>query len=265
MKSWSRDTKWRQGCMILAENCKLFSDSVDGTIGMATSHDCDIAHDNIKVEPYVEFILGKIIDQSNHTYESAKNPRLLHIEIIQENNTVVMEIIAHKKYLIEKNELVHYEPDERFKLKDIHTLQSWLAARYRRQTLPNSLVSRLEPVFKFIEEKAKKYPSGVITFFIGYEPKSLELSKDELYEFSLYIIYPVGNKKAAEDAHDIAEALNANFDKLISKTNALGQVQLDESLAYSEAEFTLHDLRRHIEYKLEYLSNRMPIPGPIVV
>ena len=56
MESGNRDTTWRQGDVVSAEDlCQLVSDidRADQTIGVVISHDCDLASTTDK-EPYVE-------------------------------------------------------------------------------------------------------------------------------------------------------------------------------------------------------------------
>ena len=264
MKKWSRNTKWRQGSMIFPSNCNLFSNNASDIIALAISHDCDIANDNLEQEPFVEFVLGKIIDTSNGNYEFAKNPRILHIEIKLAGNPVKMELISHKKEFVLKEILADFEPSDNPILGNINTLQGWLAARYRRQTLPDNLVNRLEPIFAFLEKKGKKYASGILGFYFDYDPKTTELGLEDPYEVWVYVVYPIDNLEAARDAMLIAQSLTEEFDILVDKTKQSGLVYLNECKSYSETEFTLHDYRRHIEYKLEHISYRMMPQGPIV-
>src|SRR5215467_11751242 len=100
MQAWSRDTKWRQGCMVRTCDCSLFKEVFEDAIALAISHDCDIANDNLDAEPYVEFVLGRIINEINGSYEFAKNPRILHLMLTLAGAPGKIELIAHKKYLI---------------------------------------------------------------------------------------------------------------------------------------------------------------------
>lgn len=260
---WNRKTKWRQGSMIPVKGCHLLSNCPSESIAMSISHDCDIANDNLDAEPHVEFVIGKISDRSDGNSKFAKNPRILDLEITYKGNPAVLRVLAHQKHVISKELLVKFEPDENYNLNEVHILQSWLSARYRRQTLPDNLVDRLGPIFDFLEKNGKKHASGIITIFFDYEPKNEVLTEQEPYELWMYITYLVDNEIAAEDAHKIAKSLIENFETLIDKSKAFGPVLLQKCKAYSEREFTLYDLRRHIEYRLEHLSNRLVPPGPI--
>jgi len=108
--------------------------------------------------------------------------------------------------------------------------------------------------------QVKKYPSGIITTYFDYEPKDTVLNEKDPYELWVYIVYLVNNEHAAKDAQKIANLLKDTFNTLIDKTKAFGPVLLQKYAAHSEQEFTLYDIRRHIEYSLEHLSNRMTLP-----
>src|SRR5205823_3760746 len=123
--------------------------SADITLALAISHDCDIANDNLDAEPTVEFVLGRVVDKSNGNYGFGKNHRVLHLPATLEGKPATLELLAIRKISIHKEDLATHEPDERFvlEMKPRQILQSWLAARYRRQALPDRLVARLRPVF----------------------------------------------------------------------------------------------------------------------
>jgi hypothetical protein len=84
--SWSRDTKWRQGS-ILDEACANALQLLvsDRTIYIAITHDCDIAHENLEIEPEIEFVRATRIDRIDGNFSNAKNSRTLHA--LRANNT----------------------------------------------------------------------------------------------------------------------------------------------------------------------------------
>ncbi len=142
-------------------------------------------------------------------------------------------------------------------------LQSWLAARYRRHALPNSLVERLRPVFEYIEKEGKNNSSGILSFQLSYDPKD-ELPSEEPYELWLNIVYITDEAKYGSMAEDIALRLKTEFPKLLEKTKNSGTVDLRQCEAFSEMEFTLRDMRDNVEYHLEHLSYRTEPPGSVI-
>jgi hypothetical protein len=149
-------------------------------------------------------------------------------------------------------------------LKPRQILQSWLAARYRRQVLPDRLVDRLRLVFDFLEKQGKEHALGILGYWFNFDPHDVELPPDQSYELWLNIIYSIDNPAIEEDAKNLAASVRKKFHELMKAAADLGTVDLRHCEAYSEQEFTLRDLRDNIEYRLGYLSHRINAPGPIV-
>lgn len=236
----------------------------DAGLGIAISHDCDIANDNLDDEPAVEFIFARILEQHNGNYTYGKNPRTLHLDYTHNGKQVFLELLASKKVMVQKNVLEAVQPDGAYKLtRSQQILQSWLAARYRRHALPNSLVKRLRFVFGYIDNEGKKNSSGILSFRLSYEPID-ELPPEEAYELWLNIVYITDEAKYGLMAEEIAHRLKTEFPKLLEKTKDSGKVDLRQCETFSEMEFTVRDMRDTVEYHLEHLSYRTEPPDPII-
>jgi hypothetical protein len=263
---WSRNTLWRQGSVLTRKDFESLglADTDDADLAVAISHDCDIANDDLDAESSVEFIFGRILAQQDGNYTYGKNPRTLHIAYMYDGKLVSFELIASQKLLVKKNKLEAIQPDETYQLTESRQiLQSWLAARYRRHALPNSLVDRLRPVFLFIEKKGKKNSSGILSFQLSYEPE-YELPPEEPYELWISIVYIIDKTEYGAMAESVASDLNTEFSNLLEKTKKNGTVDLRECKAISEMEFTLRDMRETVEYHLEYVSYRTDPSGPLI-
>jgi hypothetical protein len=189
---WSRQsTPWKQGTVLAREDFAEvgLADVTDADLAVAISHDCDIANDNLEVEPSVEFILARIVNKRDGNCALGKNPRTLHLSYTQEASSIVLELSALRKIAIPKDILVKLQPSSAYQIAEpVYVLSSWLALRYNRHAFPNSLVERLKPVFSRLEEAGKKNSIGILSFRILYEPKE-ELSPDEEYILWLTIVY----------------------------------------------------------------------------
>jgi hypothetical protein len=263
---WSRNTLWRQGSVLLQKDFHTanLNDSSEAELVVAISHDCDIANDNLEAEPAVEFIFGRVIQKLDGNYTHGKNPRILHLNYIHSGTPISLALIASRRVIVNKNILEAVQPDQTYELiGSRQILQSWLAARYRRHALPNSLVERLREVSKYIQEKGKKNSSGIVSFRLRYDPEE-ELPPEEPYELWLSIVYITDKAEYGSIAEQIASDLKARFPSLLDKTNASGRVDLRRCEAVSEMEFTLRDMRDTEEYHLEHLSYRTDPPGPMV-
>ena len=263
---WTRNTLWRQGS-VLAQEGFLAAGLIDKTganLAVAISHDCDIANDNLDAEPAVEFIFARIVDKQDGNFTLGKNPRTLHLSYTRDGKPIFLEMIASRRVTVSKDILAEIQPDRTYEPIDSrHVLQSWLAARYRRHALPNSLVDRLREVFRHIDKEGKKNADGILSFQLDYDPKS-ELSPEDPYELWIDIVYVTDKDEYKSMAATMAEELKAKFPQLVEKTKSCGSVDLRRCEAVSEMEFTLRDMREKVEYHLEHLSYRTDPPGPIV-
>lgn len=261
---WSRNTRWKQGSVLAKEDFPKagLANESNADLAVAISHDCDIANDNIEAEPVIEFVFASIVDQQNGNYTHGKNPRTLHLLYDREGEAIVVELIASRKISIAKDVLAAIQPDRHYELDSCLILQSWLAARYRRHALPNSLVDRLREVFRHIDKVGKQNSDGIVSFRLDYDPKD-ELPPEEPYELSINIVYITDDESYSTKAEAIAKDLTAKFPKLLDKTKDSGSVDLRRCNAVSEMEFTIRDMRETVEYHLEYLSYRTDPPGPI--
>jgi hypothetical protein len=266
---WSRNTLWRQGSVLNKANFQAagLTNPPDFDLAVAISHDCDIASDkivnDIYVEPVVEFVFARIIEKpdGNNTY--GKNPRILHLGCIYDGKSTAVELVAVGKTIVSKDVLKAFEPDESYDLNSSRqVLQSWLAARYRRHALPNSLVERLRDFLAYVDKQGKQHSAGILSFRVNYEPKE-ELTSDEPYEFWLNIIYSIDNSDYASIAEEMASDLKQKFSDKVLKADA-GKVDLRDCKSFSESEFTVRRMRETEEYRLEYLSHRNDPPDPII-
>ena len=262
---WFRNTIWRQGGVLAQKDFRAvgLTDEPTADLAIAISHDCDIANDNLDTEPAVEFIFSRILEEHNGNYTHGKNPRILHLDYIHNGQTVWIELIASRRVIVQKNSLEAIQPDQTYSLITRQTLQSWLAVRYRRIALPNSLVERLRSVSTYIEKEGKKNSSGILSFRLSYEPQD-ELLPEEPYELWLSIVYVTDEAEYATVAANIAQNLKTEFPNLLEKTKDSGMVDLRKCEAVSEIEFTLRDMRDTLEYNLEHLSYRTEPSGPVI-
>lgn len=262
---WSRNTSWQQGSILRQEDFQAVGllDSSSYDLALAVSHDCDIASDRMDSEPFVEFIFAQKKDKQDGTYTNGKNPRILHLNYKHQEDNTFLGVLALNKFTVKKSILENIQPDETYKIiSSRQVLQSWLAARYRRHALPNSLGYRLSEVFKYIEKEGKKKSDGVLSFRLSYDPIN-EIPLQETYELWLTIVYMAGSDEYEEMAKNLAEDLKAQFPRLLEKTKDYGKVDLQQCAAVSETEFTFRDMRDTQEYHLEHLSYRTEPPGPI--
>ncbi len=265
--SWTRNTPWRQGSVLNSRDFeRLDIDQEEGSVALAVSHDCDITNEDLTAEPYVEFVIGRIIEKVDGNHTHAKNPRTLHISLKHGGNDISLQLLAVEKMQIRKDLLQEVDPDAEWSIEKeaYRVLQHWLAARYKRQSLPDALVERLRPVADFFQKHGKKHSRSVLGYWLDYEPFAMELSPELSYELWLYVVYATDEEDARENAEQVADSLRRDFSSLIEGNGGVGKIDLRECASYSEEEFTLRDLRVNIEYRLDFISLRPKSAGPIV-
>ncbi len=258
VREWTRSMPWSQGNLLAMEDmAALGLAKADACWGVVITHDCDLANDNLALEPSVEVVLAQLVDSPDGNCRHAKNARKLHLDWEGADGLLCLELLATHKHHVAKGDLAQYEPVPGFMLPPAgkRTLQSWLAARYRRQALPDSLVERLRHVFNRIEKQGKQQAATVIGYWLSFAPAS-ELEADDPYDLNISIVYTIDVPEAEAAASAIAEDISSRFNDLVVKT-AAGGVVLGTCDAYSEEEFTLYDIRQHVEFRLDYLSNRI--------
>jgi len=111
---WSRDTPWRQGHVLCAKACAtldLHHDEVTATCVVVISHDCDLANDNMDIEPHVETIIGRVVSKANGNYSWGKAPRTLHLQVQRNGHPITVELVSTRKHLVLKRDLANFVPD----------------------------------------------------------------------------------------------------------------------------------------------------------
>ncbi|ERS87949.1 hypothetical protein [Halomonas sp. PBN3] len=249
---------WAQGSVIAAEDMQALGLVEEGRWwGVVITHDCDLANDNLELEPAVEVIVAQTVSSPDGNHRYAKNARKLHLDWEGGVEPWCLELLATRRCHVDKATLAGFEPAPGATLSPAgrRILQSWLAARYRRQALPDSLVERLRKVFARLEKRGKGNAGSVVGYWLSFEPAD-ELPPAEPYDLNISIVYTIEDPFAEDTAVGIAEDLAARFEGLVRQAGA-GPVVLGECAARSEEEFTLKDIREHVEFRLDYLSNRV--------
>lgn len=249
--------KWRQGNIVNINDSNLIDIYDDLNYAIVVSHNCDIVSD-INKEPFIELICGKIIDEYNGNFLYAKNPRTLHLKIKDGEIYRYIELQAPIRKQLKK-ESIDFLPDQNKTFEDnnsINILVDWLSARYNRQALPDSLVSRFKKLFSYIEKLCKNNSEGILGIWMNYDPFNCELSENEPYEISIFIIYSLQKTDYKKSAEDIADEIKRKFNSLYDDKEILGECR-----HYSEEEFTLKDLQNNIRYRFDYISNKQEHPS----
>ncbi|EWC39742.1 hypothetical protein [Stutzerimonas stutzeri] len=233
MGSWSRDTSWRQGCLLQSETIRELELAPhlppEKVAAVIASHDCDLAQlpDS---EPFVEVVLGAFLDGApNGNYTNCKNLRRLHVGFSATGEEVHVEIDTNRRVLIPKDAadnprhgLSEHLPSPSHKMtaKEHGIFQRWLAARYRRSAFPDEFDRRLKEETKVAERLAKALKDSgnhiVAVFFdVDGGTENTRNGADDPYELVITLLYAtdVDPDIAWRAAVEAAETIQSIFDK----------------------------------------------------
>ncbi len=264
---WNRDTPWRQGNVLPLAAIKelelALSDAPDTTCVVVISHDCDLANDDLQVEPDVEVIIGRLLQKGNGNFYWAKAPRTLHLEVQHEGFNVVAELIATAKRHITKEALAAFTPDAGYSFsgKSLSVLRSWLGVRYNRAAFPDEFVNRVallktdKGLAKIIE------PVGNLLSAVYFDVdggKEIDHTDDSPYDLKIVLAYPPGADP--EQTADQVEKLETSIDSLFATkhfnkaTDTWCGIAMRACMSISEDDLPVSKARLLTQWRLEYMT-----------
>lgn len=268
-----RETNWLQGLLLTkAQAVDLGLVSADATDErvVVISHDCDLRNE---AEDDVEVIVGKVVERSDPIYCGAKHPRVLHVNFTQKDKSLCIQFEQVNKAKIKFARLAQLGAEDQeltISLDEKRCLKQWLAARYGRPAFPNEFEKHLRIesrkkrsveywIAKTIE-RGSQYLTGI--FFDLGEDRNVEL-KDEPYSLSIFIVYDAieGGAAARAAAEKIAEEMDILFNEAYGKPQDAKTIALDKCQAIADTHFSLAQVVRMDQWRVEFLSFREDPPG----
>lgn len=265
--TWTRETPWRQGYVLPLAAIQALGlthpDAPEVTCVVVTSHDCDLANDDLHVEPDVEVIIGCHPKKADGNYFWAKAPRTLHLETLRNGESAIIELTATAKCLVPKSKLAAFIPDPQYSLsgKSLSVLRSWLAVRYNRAAFPDPFVRRLSQsrvdkgLAKLIEPLGQHLSA---VYFDVDDGKELDRTDGSAYELKIVLVYPPGDDP--EQTADEMEALEGSIESLIAgkhfdpAANTWNGIALKSCMSISEDDLTVSKARLLTQWRLEYMT-----------
>lgn len=253
---------WRQGSVIGENHLRALLNSIgrndidDNVLAIVASQSCDIANNNLDLDPYVEISIGRPIEKENPEYTYNKNPRKLHLSLSQrtERITVVsyqsVELKAYEKVKIPKNILCEYVPekDQILENETLKSYVSWLSARYSRPALPtefNDRVKKADPKRKF-KKKAKSVHKSLSGIYVEIIPDE-EIPENETYQVNLLGLATSGTEA---DRDDLIKSLTG-FVEIMEAAN----MKVNLSVRF-EREVSIEAIKRFKRFYYDDLSFR---------
>lgn len=268
---------WRQGQVLKHEDAvSLGLLDVEDTAHkiLMITHDCDLQND--EVDSVIEFIKGKLVDLDGN-FSNGKHPRTLHLALNEGTHSGnAIELKHEEKIKFERVQFTASEADEKFAITAIEkqALKLWLAARYGRPAFPDEFEERLrqnvpgngnliKSIAKVVEKNAK-FIIGI--FFDLGEDRHKELNIGEPYELNIVVVYDSveGAVEGRENAEKICTEITSKVHAIHGKPEQATTIALDSCLPVSDQGFTLYDLRRMDQWRVEYISLRPKTLGDFI-
>jgi hypothetical protein len=238
------------------------------------SHDCDLANHDLQVEPHVEIIIGRHLQEGKGHYFWAKAPRTLHVDVLRDDTPAIVELVATAKGVVPKEALAAFAPDAAFSFsgKSLSVLRSWLGVRYNRAAFPDLFVNRLSQ-FKVDKRLVKMIePIGNLLSAVYFDldgGKDIDHSDGSPFALKIVLTYPLGNDP--EQAGDEVEKLEADIVDIFSKkhfdqaTGKWNGIALIGCMSISEDDLPVSRARLLTQWQLEYMTlkaeNEQTPPG----
>jgi hypothetical protein len=272
-----RATAWRQGHLLVEEDAATLDLLGAGAVSrrvVVISHDCDLAHAK---EAFVEVIVGETIHRADGNFIGAKNPRCLHLRYNDGTaNALCVELRYANRREIPASRFSQLEAeDSRFSLADDErrVLQQWLAARYGRAAFPNKFEEALRVVVqkKTVEDRIASITAGESVHLVGLffdlgENRYRELPPGEPYDLGISVVYDTSRDavRSREAAEKVASEISALCLDAFGKPHDAKLIAIENCAAVADTHFSLADLRRVDQWRLEYVSLRQNPAGEFV-
>lgn len=267
--TWTRTTPWRQGHVLPTAAIHALGlshpDTPESTCVVVISHDCDLANENLEIEPCVEVIVGRHPPKINGNFFWAKAPRTLHLDVTHNGTAAVVELVATSKHCISKQALAKYSPDAAYSLsgKSLSALRSWLSSRYNRTAFPDPFVDCLSQ-FKVDKRLAKIIePVGNLLSAVYFDVdggKEIDHSDGSPYELKIVLAYPPGDdpEQATADVEKLEESITDLFEKKYfdQENEKWHGIALKQCMSISEDDLSVAKARLLAQWRLEYMTLR---------
>jgi hypothetical protein len=276
MAEWSRETPWRQGCVLTDETVEKFAlrdaRAPESTLVVVVSHDCDLAASPDK-EPEIELIVGRQIEKADGNFTHAKTPRVLHIEFATPDGGKFVELSATKKVRVAKSDFADNEPRREFQLgpTEQSILQHWLAARYHRAAFPDAFVKRLNEsdasarLTKILKPAGKHIRAVFFDVDDGNEVQRNE--PNDSYALRIVLLYTSQPNSLESEAValKVRDQIESAFEELfLNKDNSWRDIELLECMVMSDQALTYAQSVLLKQWRLEHLSLREDPEDPMI-
>ncbi len=271
--TWTRFTLWRQGHVLSQEAIVALglagTEQVEQTRGVVISHDCDLANEDLNVEPDVEILIGQVVDKLDGNFAWGKSPRTVHLSMARAAGPEFIELVQTRRCTVQKSDLARFNPsaDHTLDLRGLTTLRSWLSSRYNRAAFADTFVNRFRHETKGEERLVNLLKSsGDLISHVYFNIEgghTVERDPGDPYVFSVVLVFDPGadEEVSMDRAEELAEKVEVELGKRLKDRSSL---VLRSCMAQSEAAITVYQAKLLMQWRLEHMTTRAdePQPGP---
>ena len=141
---------WRQGSVLATETSQQLpipfpQPLADGDFALVISQSCDVVHPSYDLEPTVELLVARAIEDAAKDGNLAfgKNPRKIQFQLDEAEGSQLYEISIHDRLRVPRDILDEAPPSDQITLDPdlVDLLARWVAKRYTRAALPTRSTS----------------------------------------------------------------------------------------------------------------------------
>ena len=249
---------WRQGSFIALDALKdrvstpLKNDFDENLACVVLSHDCDVSHPSLDAEPFVEVLVGRIVDKEKKQIYYGRSTRSIQFPAVASGSEVLIEFSVHDIVQIPREHFQELQPVQDSFLKEdgVLELALWYARRYTRFGFPDALIDRLKKAERKVREKLKKKQDLLSGLYILTQNE--ELPEDESYQLVVWGVV----KKSIYESSELRKQAQETLNLIEMKFSECDGIVVNEADLRSEEEVTLHDLRSMNRWDFDDLSVR---------
>jgi hypothetical protein len=257
---------WRQGSVLTSESVKALNvSSQHDALVVVISHDCDLAN---TAETFSEAIICKKISNVDGNYSNGRNARKLHLSIVtKEGATLNLELEHSNRMQISQSsigEVGQPSDSEAVVGEEKRILKHWLASRYGRPAFPTSFEDRLRDarvgkthIHASLGSLSAKNTNNIIAIYFDLgEDRNVELLTGQPYIVSIFVVYRAeGFSGGARDrAYELCDQIRNLFEKGCGTPADSTTIALESCNAVSDEDFSLAQIRRMDQWRLEHRS-----------
>lgn len=248
---------WNQGaCLLIDQHKEIYITTLcmqerlpDG-LYIVLSQDCDVLNGNIEKESVVELIEATRLPKINTEFLAGKNPRQLHLELIEQN--CCLELLPHKRLFIARSYLEAFQADTLFLTgKSLKLLLNWITKRYKRPGFPDAFNRRIDSkVIKRIKTILSEKAINTLGLFIRLSPEQ-ELSPSETYKILVKML-------VTKDIYEVESNLpniEDGFDQILLLLEGVKNLEVIEGLQVQSMDsITANDFYELKQWDFDYIS-----------